>query len=217
MSARNGTSSCPLCVTQGCLCCLPRCRCSPLGKTTKEELFHPCSSCVVSRHQKDNLWQAEKLGLMSDKIGFTVEICYPREARGAVSGSPGSDVQQTGLVSWPMLPGTFCCHCGRVLLATGCPWSPPGIRKAWDHRLESVRCVAIGIPPGFGQLGVPWQVLVTSSGSGTWQSQPAVSHFPHFHVQCLQVTEPCVNCREKEALGVLGRSCWLLGTSRGFG
>lgn len=61
--------------------------------------------------------------------------------------------------------------------------------------------------PGFGQLGIPWQVLMMSSGSGTWQSQPAVSHFPHFHVWCLKVTEPCGNCREKEALGVLGRSC----------
>lgn len=48
---------------------------------------------------------------------------------------------------------------------------------------------------------------MTSSGSGTWQSQPAVSHFPHFYVQCLKVTEPCGNCREKEALGVLGRNC----------
>lgn len=70
-----------------------------LGKTAKKELFHPCSSCVVSHHQKDNLWQAEKLGLMSSKIGFTVEICYPREARGATSSSPGSDIQQTALVS----------------------------------------------------------------------------------------------------------------------
>lgn len=31
----------------------------------------------------------------------------------------------------------------------------------------------------------------------------SVSHFFHFHVWCLNMTEPCGNCREKEALGVL--------------
>lgn len=70
-----------------------------LGETTKKKLFHPRSSCVVSCHQTDNLWRAEKLGLMSNEIGFSAEICYPREASGAVSGSPGPGVQQTALVS----------------------------------------------------------------------------------------------------------------------
>lgn len=48
---------------------------------TQRKLLCRSSSRVASRPQKDHLWRTEKLGLTSNKIGFTAEICSPREPR----------------------------------------------------------------------------------------------------------------------------------------
>lgn len=68
-----------------------------IKQKTEKKLFCRSSSRLASRPQKDNLRRTEKLGLMSNEIGFTVEICWAREPRGALSRSPASDAPYTRL------------------------------------------------------------------------------------------------------------------------